>query len=1391
MTEKIISSNSMEKRTKNQLIHELFDGINLDDLQKLVDYKKKMHSKPIPIPRTKKTVKQMTQEYEDNIILPPLEFRDRPIPMPRTKKTVKQMTQEYESSVIQKTPEFRHDYTPIPAIRKKRAMALEDASVKQIPLYTSEVKQIETTPKLSNEFNFDDDLFSKSSNDQPLFNIIATRNTANKKFNSYTNEYKITVHKNVINNKNDIYNAFEKMLHMTIKKRQLGGNDRIRIVISNDELTHPISTKMSKVSDFKLKHLMHVIDTLDYKEIDLENCKIIIQSVKIPSGKGRLYLSKQTVNRKRSIITIKNDDSICLARAIVTAYANIHPENYTTTQLKDGFNKSRKLQESKAKELHNNANVEINDFGNSLEDVKTFALYLETEINIIDSEQFNEIIYTANNGKIDKLYLYKTRNHFDVIKSMTGLLDVAYYCHSCKKAYTKRDKHKCPQKCLSCFKYFPDGNKCDDKDIECQKCNRVFHGNSCFKNHTSNRSKDVNDSVCNSVAKCLKCKQIILKPYIEIHKCGFKMCYNCNKYCENKHDCFMKKIKCKGGNCVKDSKNPCRLNKNMSKKDYCYSCRTYNEKYLFFDFECTQITCSHEVNLAICHDFNGNEMIFNDINSFCNGVLIEKYKGYTFLAHNAKGYDAHFILKWCIDNGFKPYCIYNGAKIMMMEIPKLRIKIIDSLNFIQQPLSSFPKTFGLNELKKGYFPHYFNKTCNQNYIGRIPSKRHYGYNQMKTQDREKFLQWYDDRINENYVFVFKKEIIEYCRSDVDILRRCMLKFRQNFIDQENIDPLKYITIASVCMTIYRGNYMPKNTIAVVDNVVQTENHSVVSIAWLDYISKKNNIKIQHALEGGEKCINSNLKVDGFCQSSNTVYEFQGCFWHGCPDCYKPDVINNKNQSDMKTLYNKTQDKNNKITSAGYNLIEMWECKLKKDKSFQKYYKNDWKREVVDPLNPRDAFYGGRTNATKLLYEFKEGECGKYVDFCSLYPTVQFYKKYPIGHPKKIILPEKYDKKWYGLIKCKILPPRELYHPVLPHKIKCDKAYKLMFPLCISCAKIKQQEKCQHNSDEREFIGTWTTDEVNKAIEKGYKIIKTYEVWHFEKSSDDLFKGYIKKFMKLKLESTKYNFKNDKEEMMFRNKVKKNLDIDLDKLNENSGLRAIAKMCLNSLWGKFGQRNNMNQCKYVTDINEFYQIILNDTLDNLNMNFINEDMVQMSYTYKDQFVDNSYNTNIYIACFTTSSARLMLYEKLHYLDKQVLYYDTDSIIYIESQNGEVIETGDMLGDLTDELDGENINNIFVSGGPKNYSYIYGDNKQKCVIKGFRLNHENSQILNHNNMIKMVKKEIKELTLVNENKITRQNKQIVNKYEEKVYRFGYDKRAIKYISESCLETYPYGY
>ena len=153
-------------------------------------------------------------------------------------------------------------------------------------------------------------------------------------------------------------------------------------------------------------------------------------------------------------------------------------------------------------------------------------------------------------------------------------------------------------------------------------------------------------------------------------------------------------------------------------------------------------------------------------------------------------------------------------------------------------------------------------------------------------------------------------------------------------------------------------------------------------------------------------------------------------------------------------------------------------------------------------------------------------------------------------------------------------------------------------------------------------------------------------------------------MKIKLESSKHDFKIEEEETNFRLKIKKSLDIDIEEFKFNPGLRSTAKLCLNSLWGKFGQRSNMSQTKYVTEFSEFYEILLDDRLDNLNFQFINDDMVQMTYSFKDQFVNNSKNTNIYIAYFTTRHARLTLYNKLDYLQEKVLYFNTDSIIYID-------------------------------------------------------------------------------------------------------------------------------
>jgi len=170
-------------------------------------------------------------------------------------------------------------------------------------------------------------------------------------------------------------------------------------------------------------------------------------------------------------------------------------------------------------------------------------------------------------------------------------------------------------------------------------------------------------------------------------------------------------------------------------------------------------------------------------------------------------------------------------------------------------------------------------------------------------------------------------------------------------------------------------------------------------------------------------------------------------------------------------------------------------------------------------------------------------------------------RYPIGHPAKICKPEQYDYNWFGFIYCKVLPPGGLYLPVLPYKQKTKQATKLLFGLCGTCmARIdakclhfnttkgnikcspdcvekacqncklsrkvvkqnctlcydERNSACRHTDAERAITGLWTSEE---SIRKGYKITNIYEVTHFKQSSTDLWKSYIRKFLKIKLETS--------------------------------------------------------------------------------------------------------------------------------------------------------------------------------------------------------------------------------------------------------------------------------
>src|SRR3569832_1468289 len=125
-----------------------------------------------------------------------------------------------------------------------------------------------------------------------------------------------------------------------------------------------------------------------------------------------------------------------------------------------------------------------------------------------------------------------------------------------------------------------------------------------------------------------------------------------------------------------------------------------------------------------------------------------------------------------------------------------------------------------------------------------------------------------------------------------------------------------------------------------------------------------------------------------------------------------------------------------------------------------------------------------------------------------------------------------------------------------------------------------------------------------------------------------------------------------------------------------------------------------------------------------------------------------NTNPVIATYTTCHARLKLYSYIEKLDKRVLYFDTNSIIYTARHGEPVIATGTNLGDMTNELKDFNRGAYiveFVSAGPKNYGYkvydtILNNESTFVKIRGFMLNRQTSRFVNFEKLYQMVQEYI---------------------------------------------------
>ena len=232
----------------------------------------------------------------------------------------------------------------------------------------------------------------------------------------------------------------------------MADRDQIRFVMHSPQLNNPISLPFMPLKELTPRRLMFEIEQVlqSHEEFALgDDIHINLIHVKMPSGSGnenrkRCGVNVQTrLSRKRCIVTIKNKDELCAARAIVTAIARLEGfPNYRS------YVEGRYVQRTMALDLHHSAGVPLTPCG--IEEMFQAALP-GYQLVVVSGDHFNAIIYKGPETE-KPIHLYYHNGHYDFITSMPSFLGRAYFCLKCEKGYNTEDwrHHPCENKCECC-----------------------------------------------------------------------------------------------------------------------------------------------------------------------------------------------------------------------------------------------------------------------------------------------------------------------------------------------------------------------------------------------------------------------------------------------------------------------------------------------------------------------------------------------------------------------------------------------------------------------------------------------------------------------------------------------------------------------------------------------------------------------------------------------------------------------------------------------------------------------------------------------------------------------------------------------------------------------------
>ena len=588
------------------------------------------------------------------------------------------------------------------------------------------------------------------------------------------------------------------------------------------------------------------------------------------------------------------------------------------------------------------------------------------------------------------------------------------YCSKCFKVKRDALNHVCRHeyfcfKCLCCHRKIKFHKK---KKTICPICHVYFFDEICLKNHYLKIQQYGIEkerlSACQIFFYCENCESIVrrfqitnfMKRKKKIHNCGKIYCHTCLDSKPKNHYCYIP---------MKNKRNEIMYTNNM-KNNYVYvfdfeTESKPNNDGIFIPYYCVvHKFCNlcmdkEEKKSECCKDewyyFEGENTLveFGDFFLERSGRVV-KSKWY---AHNGSKFDSLFLLRFLVcSKSLEPNVIMNGYRIIQLIYKNSTVQ--DSMLLTGTSLKNTIKMLGLSDyFSKGFFPY---QMTDLDYVGVIPSKSMFELTNLNVEEMINFNSWYEEKSQHEYVL--RNEVKNYCRNDVEVLSKCLVKFHNIIFEYTGVEVLfdsSIMTASSLSLNIFMKTNDMRNKLSNEPPYGYSafcksgKAQSEIALKWLakkrSEVENPEEFRWKYHVLGEFKI--GKYYVDGYDPHSKTVYEFNGCFYHGCEDCFFPEAMHIKLSKSYGKLNSETESRLNYIRMHVSQVVVMKDCEVNVD---------ELSCVSVDvPLRIRDAMYGGRTSSAVLYKDCESGGKIHYVDFNSLYPSVQYENEFPIGHPK--------------------------------------------------------------------------------------------------------------------------------------------------------------------------------------------------------------------------------------------------------------------------------------------------------------------------------------------------------------------------------------------------------